>query len=60
MLLKAALLLMFGWLLGVAGVYTIGTLVHVLLLIGLMLLLLGVLKARDATLDKERSSGRDR
>jgi hypothetical protein len=48
MLLKVAVLLLIAWLLGVVGVYNVGTLVHVLLLVGLMLLLLGVLKARDA------------
>jgi hypothetical protein len=47
-LLKAALLLLIAWLLGIVGVYNIGSLVHVLLLVGLMLLLLGMLKARDA------------
>jgi hypothetical protein len=46
-LLKAALLLLIAWLLGILGVYSIGSLVHVLLLVGLMLLLLGMLKARD-------------
>jgi len=35
------------WLFGVAGIYNIGTLVHVVLLAGLMLLLLGALKERD-------------
>ena len=48
MLLKVALLLLLAWLLGVAGIYNAGSLVHVLLLVGLMLLLLGVLKARDS------------
>ena len=48
MFLKVALLLLGAWLLGVIGVYNAGTLVHVLLLVGLMLLLLGMLKARDA------------
>src|SRR5687768_5133880 len=37
--LKVALLLLGAWVLGVAGVYNAGTLVHVLLLVGLMLLL---------------------
>ena len=46
--LKAALLLLFIWLLGVVGVYDVGRLVHVPLLVGLMLLLLAFLKARDA------------
>ena len=48
MLLKIALLLLGAWLLGVVGVYNAGTFVHVLLLVGLMLLLLAMLKARDA------------
>jgi hypothetical protein len=48
MLFKAAFLLLIAWLLGVLGVYRVGTLVHVLLLVGLMLLLLAALKARDA------------
>jgi len=48
MLFKIALLLLFVWLLGVLGVYDVGTLVHVPLLVGLMLLLLAFLKARDA------------
>ena len=48
MLLKVALLLLLAWLLGVAGAYDAGTLVHVLLLVGLMLFLVAVLKARDA------------
>ena len=48
MFLKVALLLLGVWVLGVAGVYDAGTFLHVLLLVGLMLLLLGVLKARDA------------
>jgi hypothetical protein len=48
MLLMAALVL---------GVYDAGTLVHVLLLAGLMLLLLGVLKARDAPAPGRTGSG---
>lgn len=48
MLLKVALLLLVVWVLGAAGVYGAGTLVHVPLLVGLMLLLLGILKARDS------------
>jgi hypothetical protein len=57
MLLKAALLVLAIWLAGVLGPYDAGPLVHVLLLVGLMMLLLGALKARDAaTLDDARSS----
>jgi hypothetical protein len=48
MLLKVALVLLAVWLIGVLGVYDIGDAVHVLLLVGGMLLLLGALKARDA------------
>jgi hypothetical protein len=48
MLFKIALVLLAAWVLGVVGVYTVGDLVHVLLLVGLMLLLLALLRARDA------------
>jgi uncharacterized membrane protein len=48
MLLQVAVLLLIAWLLGIVGLYNLGTLVHVLPLVGLMLLFLGVLKARDA------------
>ena len=48
MLFKIALALLAVWLLGVLGLYTIGDLVHVLLLVGLWLLLLAFLRARDA------------
>jgi hypothetical protein len=48
MLFKTALVLLIAWLLGVLGVYTIGQLVHVLLLVGLMLLLLSTARALDA------------
>jgi hypothetical protein len=47
MLFKIAFILLVVWLLGMVGVYTIGDLVHVLLLGGLMLLLLAFLRARD-------------
>ena len=48
MLVKAALVLLTAWLLGVIGLYNVGKFVHVLLLVGLMLLLLAFAKARDA------------
>ncbi|HEX2459553.1 MAG TPA: DUF5670 family protein [Vicinamibacterales bacterium] len=48
MLFKIALVLLSLWLIGVVGVYNIGDSVHVLLLVGLMLLLLAFLRARDA------------
>ena len=48
MLLKIGLVLLVAWLLGIVGVYQVGQGVHVFLLVGLMLLLLGFLKARDS------------
>ena len=57
MLLKIAFVLLIAWLLGVLGLYRIGDLVHVLLLVGLMLLLLGALKARDADAVRGRDVG---
>jgi hypothetical protein len=54
MLLKIALVLMAAWLLGVLGLYDIGDAVHLLFLVGGMLLLLGVVKGRDAALTAER------
>ena len=48
MLIRAAILLLIAWLAGIAGPYNGSSLVHVLLLAGLMLLLIGTLKARDA------------
>jgi hypothetical protein len=50
MLFKAVIVLLAIWLLGVGGVYRVGDLVHVFLLVGLLLLLLALLKARDAAL----------
>ena len=59
MLLKLALLLLVVWLAGVLGAYELGDLVHLPLLFGLLLLLLGVLKARDAAVAGAReTSGR--
>ena len=48
MLFKVALALLFVWSLGIAGVYAVGQIVHILLLVGLMLLLLSFAKAHDA------------
>ena len=48
MLLKVALVLLLAWVVGALNIDRIGSAVHLLLLVGLMLLLLGVLKARDA------------
>ena len=51
MLFRAALLLLAAWVAGILGVFRVGEIVHVLLLIGLLLLLLGFMKARDAALE---------
>lgn len=48
MLLKAAAALLLAWLLGVSGLFATDSRIHVFLLVGLLLLLIGVLKARDA------------
>ena len=47
MLVKAALVLLVVWALGVFGVYDIGAPVHLFLLVGLLLLLLQFAKQRD-------------
>jgi hypothetical protein len=60
MLLKAALLLLVAWLLGVVGVYNVGTLVHVLLLVGLMLLLLAVARGLQAPAGRGTGSPPDK
>lgn len=52
MLFTIAFVLLGAWLLGVLGLYRIGDLIHVLLLVGLMLLLLAFLKARDAAVHR--------
>jgi hypothetical protein len=57
MLLKIGFVLLITWLLGVLGPYRIGDPVHVLLLVGLMLVLLGALKARDAGIARGRDAG---
>ena len=59
MLFKIALVLLIAWVLGVVGVYRIGDLVHVLLLVGLMLLLLAFLKAREAAVRRGINSRPD-
>jgi uncharacterized protein DUF5670 len=50
MLFKLAFVLLILWLLGTVGIYQAGQLVHVLLLVGLMLLLMAFVRARDAAL----------
>lgn len=48
MLLKFGLVLLAAWVLGMLGVYRLGQGVHIFLLVGLLLLLLGILRAHDA------------
>jgi hypothetical protein len=48
MLFTIALVLLAVWMLGAIGVYRVGDGLHVLLLVGLMLLLVAFLRARDA------------
>jgi hypothetical protein len=48
MVVKIALVLLVLWLIGLIAVPNVDDLVHVLLLVGLMLLLLAFLRARDA------------
>jgi len=50
MLFKVAFVLLFLWLLGMTGIYQVGEFVHVLLLVGLMLLMMAFIKAREAAL----------
>ena len=59
MLFKTAFALLIAWLLGMLGVYRVGDLTHVFLLVGLMLLLLAVLKAREAALRRRESRNND-
>jgi hypothetical protein len=54
MLLKTALVLFVVWLIGVLGLYEMGTAVHIFLLAGGMLFLLGFAKARDAAMAASR------
>ncbi len=58
MLLKVAFVVLAAWLVGVIGLYDIGELVHALLLVGLMLLLLGGLRARDAAAAAARGANK--
>jgi hypothetical protein len=60
MLFKIALLLLAAWWIGVVGLYRVGDLVHVLLLVGLMLLLLAVLRARDVAVRRGTSGPSDK
>jgi hypothetical protein len=58
MLLKIALGILLLWVLGVGGVFAVGQMVHVLLLVGLMLLLLAFAKGRDTAARRPRPDPR--
>ena len=57
MLLKIAFALLAAWLLGLLGLYRIGDVVHMLLLVGGLFFLLAVAKARDASAARQRADG---
>jgi hypothetical protein len=46
MLYTIAVILLVAWLLGVVGLYTVGSLVHVLLVAAIVLFVLGLLNGR--------------
>jgi Family of unknown function (DUF5670) len=46
MLMTLAIILLIAWLLGVVGTYTVGSIVHVLLVIALVLFVLGLMGRR--------------
>lgn len=46
MLYTLAVILLVAWLLGVTGIYTIGSFVHLLLVVAVVLLVVGLLSGR--------------
>jgi Family of unknown function (DUF5670) len=48
MLYTLAVVLLIAWLLGVIGTYTIGALVHLLLVVAVVLFLVGLISGRSA------------
>jgi Family of unknown function (DUF5670) len=48
MLYSLAVILLIAWFLGIAGIYTIGAFVHVLLVVALVLFVVGLLGGRRA------------
>jgi hypothetical protein len=60
MLFKTSFVLLTSWFLGVAGVYNVGDIVHVLLLIGLLLLVLAFLRSHDAAVRRATTGTADR
>jgi hypothetical protein len=59
MLFKIAVVLLLAWVCGVAGLYDVGELVHVLLLVGLMMAMLAFLKGRDSAVRRAVDDRRD-
>lgn len=59
MVFKVACVLLLLWLVGLFAIEQAGDLIHVLLLIGLMLLLVSFLKAREAAIQRARSDASD-
>jgi uncharacterized membrane protein YtjA (UPF0391 family) len=49
MLYTIAVILLIAWLLGVAGTYTVGAFVHVLLVVAIVLFVVGLLNGRRLT-----------
>ena len=47
MLYTLAVILLIAWLLGVVGTYTIGSFVHVLLVVAVVLFLVGLITGRE-------------
>ena len=47
MLFTLALILLIAWALGLGGVYAIGSIVHVLLVIAIVLFLVGLISGRE-------------
>lgn len=46
MLFTLAVILLFAWLLGLGGVYAIGSIVHILLVVAIVLFLVGLISGR--------------
>jgi uncharacterized membrane protein len=46
MLFTIAMILLLAWILGLVGVYTIGSIVHVLLVVAIVLFLVGLISGR--------------
>jgi hypothetical protein len=59
MLFKIGIALLVAWLLGIIGLYSVGNLVHVLLLAGLLLLLLALARGHDAAMSRHNRPDRE-